>query len=64
MAYKIIVEKCTGCASCEFECPNRAISAKGAAFVISPGKCTECKGIYPKPQCLDSCLIPGAVVHA
>jgi ferredoxin len=64
MAFKIIAEKCTGCGSCEFECPNRAITAKGAVFVINPGKCTECKGIFPTPQCAASCPVPKTCVHA
>jgi ferredoxin len=58
MSYMIVSSKCNGCGACEFECPNRAITAKGAVFVINPGKCTECKGIYPEPQCAAACPSP------
>ena len=64
MAYKIVPERCTGCGSCEFECPNSAISAKGAVFAINPGKCTECKGIYKTPQCAAACPMPKTCVPA
>ena len=64
MAYKIIAENCTGCGACEFECPNRAITMKGAVFVINSGKCTECKGIYDAPQCVAACPVPKTCVKA
>jgi ferredoxin len=64
MAYKIVSDNCTGCGSCEFECPNRAITQKGGLYSINPGKCTECKGIYPTPQCAAACPIPKTCVKA
>ena len=64
MAYKIIAANCTGCGACEFECPNRAIAMKGVAYAVNPGKCTECKGIYPTPQCAASCPVPKTCVPA
>lgn len=64
MAYKINDATCNGCGSCEFECPNNAIKAKGSVFAINSGKCTECKGIYPKPQCAAACPVPRTCVPA
>jgi ferredoxin len=55
MAYRIDPASCTGCGSCEFDCPNGAISAKGDVYVINPKKCTECKGHFDKPQCVSLC---------
>lgn len=64
MAFKIVAEKCTGCGSCEFECPNNAIKAKGAVFQIIAGKCTECKGIYKTQQCAAACPVPKTCIAA
>lgn len=55
MAYQIDALQCTGCGSCEFDCPNRAIKAKGDAYRIDPAKCTECKGFFDAPQCVQLC---------
>ena len=63
MAFVIMAEQCTGCTACEAECPNDAISAKGAVFAISAAKCTECEGHYEDAQCLAVCPVPGAVIH-
>jgi ferredoxin len=32
--------------------------------VISPGKCTECKGIFKTPQCAASCPVPKTCIPA
>lgn len=63
MAYMIKAEDCTGCGSCEFECPNRAIKMKGDIYVINPDKCTECVGKFDSPQCVAACP-NDAIVHA
>jgi ferredoxin len=63
MAYKIDASGCTGCGSCEFECPNGAIRMKGDIYVINPGKCTECQGHFDVPQCVSACP-NDAVLHA
>ncbi|MFO1154100.1 MAG: 4Fe-4S binding protein [Rhodospirillales bacterium] len=55
MAYKIDPSGCTGCGSCEFACPNRAITMKGDVCVINAAKCTECAGLFDEPQCVASC---------
>jgi ferredoxin len=51
---------CSGCGSCEFECPNGAISMRGDVYAINPKKCTECKGKFSAPQCLSAC--PGDAI--
>lgn len=64
MAYKIDADRCTGCGSCEFECPNKAIKQKGDVFAINPDKCTECKGYFDEPQCAATCPVPRTCVPA
>ncbi|MGB8602169.1 MAG: 4Fe-4S binding protein [Rhizomicrobium sp.] len=64
MAYMIVAERCTGCGSCEFECPNKAIKQKGDAFAINPDKCTECKGFFDEPQCVEACPVPRTCIPA
>lgn len=55
MAYRIDANLCTGCGSCEFECPNGAISMKGDIYAINAKKCTECRGVSDKPKCVSAC---------
>lgn len=64
MAYKIVISQCTVCGSCEFECPNAAITMKGDAYVINPNKCTECIGNFDSPQCVEVCPVPRTCVPA
>lgn len=61
MAYAINPEICTGCGSCESECPNEAISHKKKLYKIDPDKCTECEGLAG-PTCVSVCP-NGAVYH-
>jgi len=61
MAMKI-VEGCIECAACEDECPNQAISAGDALFVIDAEKCTECVGAYDEPQCKRACPVDDCIV--
>jgi ferredoxin len=63
MAYKIIEAGCTGCGSCEFVCPNKAIKMKGDLYFINPDKCTECQGKFDVPQCVANCPAD-TIVHA
>ncbi|MHB1022666.1 MAG: 4Fe-4S binding protein [Acidobacteriaceae bacterium] len=58
MAYMIKESSCTGCSACVNECPNNAILERSFAFVIDPGKCTECIGFFDEPQCVSICPIP------
>jgi ferredoxin len=55
MAYRIDESQCTGCGSCETECPVRAIRPKGDVSFINPAKCVECKGYFAAPQCVQAC---------
>lgn len=57
----LIIETCINCGACEPACPNAAISAGEALFVIEPERCTECVGFHHEEQCarvcpVDSCL--------
>ena len=63
MAYRINASDCTGCGSCEFDCPNTAVKMKGDIYVIDAGRCTECEGFFATPQCVAACP-NDAVVHA
>ncbi|MDO6686140.1 MULTISPECIES: YfhL family 4Fe-4S dicluster ferredoxin [unclassified Agarivorans] len=53
----LISKKCINCDMCEPECPNQAISYDGIITVIDPERCTECKGHYERPTCIDVCPI-------
>ncbi len=51
----LIVEDCINCGACEPVCPNKAISAGEAIFVIDSGRCTECVGFHGEEQCASVC---------
>ncbi|NLS78273.1 MAG: YfhL family 4Fe-4S dicluster ferredoxin [Chloroflexi bacterium] len=54
MAFKI-TDACIMCGSCEYECPNEAISEGDDLYIIDPDKCTECVGFFGTQQCADVC---------
>jgi len=60
MAFEI-TEACIMCGSCEYECPNEAISEGQDIYVIDPAKCTECVGFFDKQQCVEVCPENAAV---
>ncbi len=60
MAFKI-TDACISCGSCEYECPNEAISEGQDCYVIDPNKCTECVGFFDTQQCADVCPEGAAV---
>ncbi|MEF2070876.1 4Fe-4S binding protein [Consotaella aegiceratis] len=64
MAMTIVVESCTVCGACEFECPNGAIKMKKGIYAVDPAKCTECEGQFDDPQCAEVCPSPGTCVPA
>ncbi len=51
----LIVDDCINCGACEPACPNQAIKAGEAMFVIDPRRCTECVGFYEREQCASVC---------
>jgi ferredoxin len=57
----LIVDDCINCGACEPVCPNKAITAGEALYVINPERCTECVGFHDTEQCaavcpVDACL--------
>ncbi len=52
-----ITDECINCDVCEPECPNGALSQGEGAYVIAPGKCTECVGHFDSPQCVEVCPV-------
>jgi len=52
-----ITEQCIACGLCEPECPNDAIHASGALYVIEPERCTECVGFHATEQCAAVCPV-------
>jgi ferredoxin len=62
MAMKI-VESCIDCGACEPECPNAAITAGDAIYLIDLSKCTECVGAYDSPRCIEVCPIEDCIVR-
>ena len=56
MAY-MITDECILCGSCEYECPNEAISEGDDKYVIDPDRCTECVGAFNESQCAAVCPV-------
>lgn len=56
MALRISAE-CINCDVCEPECPNGAISAGAAFYIIDPLLCTECVGHFTISQCVEVCPV-------
>ena len=53
----IIVDDCINCGACEPVCPNQAIKAGEALYVIDPRRCTECVGFHDHEQCAAACPV-------
>ena len=52
-----ITDECINCDVCEPECPNQAIYMGVEIYEIDPSKCTECKGHFDEPQCVQVCPV-------
>lgn len=56
-----ITDECTSCDVCVPECPNEAITdgsdADSEYYFIHPELCTECKGAFDEPQCIEVCPV-------
>jgi ferredoxin len=61
MAMKIVAE-CINCGACEPECPNTAITAGEAIYLIDAVKCTECVGAYDTPRCVEVCPVDNCII--
>jgi ferredoxin len=59
----LITGKCICCNACITECPNDGIRETPTIYVIDAGLCTECVGAFDRPQCEETCPIPGCIVH-
>ena len=53
----LITDECIYCDVCEPECPNQAISMGAEIYEIDPHRCTECKGHFDEPQCVQVCPV-------
>jgi ferredoxin len=58
-----IQNECINCGSCEADCPNQAISSGDPTYKIDSGKCTECRGTFDAPRCVETCPIEGCIVE-
>jgi ferredoxin len=58
----VIVEECISCSACEPECPNEAITAGDAIYVVNAELCTECVGAFDAPQCVTTCPVENCIV--
>jgi ferredoxin len=57
MAY-VITDECINCGACEPECDkNNAITEGEVIYKINPDLCTECKGNYESPRCVEVCPV-------
>lgn len=62
MAMTIDPDLCTSCGDCEPECPTNSIKPKRGVYVINPDSCTECKGDYDAPRCVEVCPIDKCIL--
>ena len=53
----LINDLCINCDVCAPACPNDAIRQGETIYVIDPGRCTECVGHHPEPQCVVVCPV-------
>ena len=53
----LINQLCINCDVCAPACPNDAISQGETIYLIDPGRCTECVGHHPEPQCVAVCPV-------
>jgi ferredoxin len=53
----LITDECINCDVCEPECPNGAIYPGEEIYEIDPGLCTECRGHFDTPQCVEVCPV-------
>lgn len=56
-----IVQDCTNCGSCIWECPAEAIDPGEVRPVIDPQHCAECFGFFAEQQCVVVCPVPTAI---
>jgi ferredoxin/DNA-binding transcriptional regulator YiaG len=56
MSYSI-PENCSGCGSCQTDCPTDAIKQVEGQLWIDPTLCNHCEGFYPEPLCVVQCPI-------
>ena len=59
----MITDECINCDVCEPECPNDAISAGEAIYVIDAALCTECVGHHEVSQCVEVCPVDCIVLN-
>lgn len=59
----IITQKCIQCDICVPECPSNAISMSKDFYTINIQRCTECIGIYSRPNCQKVCPINNAITR-
>jgi ferredoxin len=52
-----ITDQCINCDVCEPECPNEAIFQGEEIYEIDWTRCTECKGHFDTPQCVEICPV-------
>lgn len=55
MAMKILGDACTGCGTCECDCPSGAIRMAGDIYAVDAAACTECAGVHAAPNCVAGC---------
>ena len=59
----MITDECINCDVCEPECPNDAIFAGEAIYVIDAALCTECVGHHEVSQCVEVCPVDCIVLN-
>jgi len=56
-----ITSECICCDACVAPCPTDAISCDDPIYVIEFDSCTECKGYFKTPQCVEVCPVDAIV---
>jgi ferredoxin len=58
----LITTDCISCGACEPDCPNEAITAGDAIYLIDTDKCTECVGAFDAPKCVELCPVENCII--
>jgi len=56
-----ITDECICCDACVSPCPTQAISCDDPIYIIEFSKCTECRGYFKLPQCIEVCPVDAIV---
>jgi Fe-S-cluster-containing hydrogenase component 2 len=57
----MITAECINCTACALDCPVEAITPGPNQYIINPGICVDCEGLYSSPRCAFVCPVGACV---